>query len=715
MDMDGGVRPIFPKPSPVDQVGMEDIQAYESEPDQYMKDPLELSSTTTASFDVPSSFMVGNVQSLNSSRDDRKRPKEDDFTQFVYPTLPCDYSKSGGTPWCAVCGKLLKSWDQKCLDMFTTNMQFESTCTYSEALAYAIRFYIVPDNAPSKTICCQCCLQLEETLRIEMRLKEIRSDLNKLFSKTVQHLVMGTIGNVWKRSDNLSQIQLDSTSFPVTGYDEKDVKCSVEEDSDSPVPVKIRIMDPASINKSVTHSTHVTRKPETVLRSPLKFNTEFQKFAIPDMEKHLEKKSINAAVKVSYPKQTMPTVCTQKPVTNSESEVDPLALSNLLTEINQFDPQTSNSNASLNRTVIFKPNQSVHAPHVYKRIATKSTMSLQPADKPVKPLVVKTAGGMKIFITPSKIEKRVVQLFPSPVASQNTQGPRILSVRPIKPMPNSNGSCSSSAVLQNNSIQPSKSPSAECHKQRRKSQHVVRDDSVVGKSVVLKKLKHNLKEVQRHNKTEADEQVSDQEQKTQEKKRKKLKLVSQKVDLSSVLESVKAEGKGDTSAIETSKRPRRSAFQKASKRLEIIATYDKNPMKWISSNSKVTESEEELEEVESSNDLKLIEARVVLEKIPERKFEDKKDESVTSKDVSYINIRPEDTHEAVESVCSQIEQVILESPPEKCKRRTLKKGKTPSFKKSSSELFVCDLCKLDFLKLDELRNHIELDHFSPSY
>jgi hypothetical protein len=65
-------------------------------------------------------------------------------------------------------------------------------------------------------------------------------------------------------------------------------------------------------------------------------------------------------------------------------------------------------------------------------------------------------------------------------------------------------------------------------------------------------------------------------------------------------------------------------------------------------------------------------------------------------------------------VCNGIQKVVLESPPitstKRCTRSTLLR-----MDDTCSDMFICDICKLDFLKLDELRNHIEQDHFAPTY
>jgi len=211
----------------------------------------------------------------------------------------------------------------------------------------------------------------------------------------------------------------------------------------------------------------------------------------------------------------------------------------------------------------------------------------------------------------------------------------------------------------------------------------------------------------------------------------------------------------ETDEVECDAPMRRSAFKKASKRLQIIAKYDKSCKVLNEAEScakelaiikqKLLEEEEQSEEEleEPPNKIpKLKDFKIVLSDIMggKKKIEedDERDTSMSSQGSSAAKcsedctsftsadesqnseVFSQEAKSDVDSVCNQIEKVILESPPNNKNHKsqtTPQSTDMPPNKETSSlsDMFICDICKLDFIKLDELRNHIEQDHFAPTY
>lgn len=179
---------------------------------------------------------------------------------------------------------------------------------------------------------------------------------------------------------------------------------------------------------------------------------------------------------------------------------------------------------------------------------------------------------------------------------------------------------------------------------------------------------------------------------------------------------------------------RRGAFKQASQRLQIIANCGRY-LRHARNSHGVSDNELSCWRVDNEvagvdvpepaqKKLKLKKCQVLLMDVKQNV--ESKDQSCISndgaefgKDDSVLRVDEKDSSNPVKSdfdfVCTGIQKVVLESPPinsnESCSRST-----DPCIVDTScSDTLICDICKLDFLKLDELRNHIEQDHFAPTY
>ncbi|XP_059482437.1 uncharacterized protein LOC132200760 [Neocloeon triangulifer] len=698
--------------------------------------------------------------------------ESDGMKKFIFCGISERPETPNNEPWCIVCGSVLRNWDQKCPDMFQSRMQFDGGQLYFKTLEQAIRHSLSPDDTPTKAICCKCCLQMEETVRLELRLNDIKTELNKSFTKTVQHLMIGTIGKVWKQSHKKSRIRSselvedDSSTTESDSDDSPNGKCKIrvsetmsladqaKSSDESSTPAKIRIMDPASINKSFPSPPP---RPEPKQKSPkqdpfpFKMRTEHRKVSVKAMEKILLGTANTPEKKTPQPTDPIQTTSVQPNATEevrlssiSGNEMDPLSLSNLLSEIKDYDPSKSNAESIevqpdmsfLNGTVTAGPINT--APRLifqtpFANIAPKPAL---PGIQPYFPLATK-AKLVKIVQGP------LTNSLQNPLPVTAGPAPRILGGNRMRLIITKNGAkmvqtLPRNAVFSNGGKgSPTSSTidlqNGDSHKQKRKSTHVVRlensNAATRRTSVGVSLLKTTSdKKQEGPEAVEPPVKVADSHsilKKKPGRPRLHKRPRSQKVDLNSILSSVTASE--SESPVTDSGRIKRGAFQKASKRLEIIANYHQsqksfsNPKKWMSKMSKNAESgqsseEDSVEEVVVKKKLRLMEARVVLTNVMNKSSEEEKDVSMSSRDNSFS--KSQESEKAgksdVESVCNQIEKVILESPKTK-KKKGKKIKKVASEETLTSDIFVCDICKLDFVKLDELRNHIEQDHFAPSY
>lgn len=164
---------------------------------------------------------------------------------------------------------------------------------------------------------------------------------------------------------------------------------------------------------------------------------------------------------------------------------------------------------------------------------------------------------------------------------------------------------------------------------------------------------------------------------------------------------------------------RRGAFKQASERLHIIANYRKYQRSPHRPNG-VLKNEQPAVAGPAKKRLNLKECQIVLMDVMTTKMQNLEDESCISNDGAAII-----TENAVlrldkgvksdfDFVCNGIQKVVLESPPINLNKR----GSRSTFLRmddTCNDMFDCDICNLDFLKLDDLRNHIEQDHFAPTY
>jgi hypothetical protein len=158
---------------------------------------------------------------------------------------------------------------------------------------------------------------------------------------------------------------------------------------------------------------------------------------------------------------------------------------------------------------------------------------------------------------------------------------------------------------------------------------------------------------------------------------------------------------------------RRGAFKQASERLQIIANHSKYQR---GHNGVVNTGLGLAVYGPTQKKLKLKKGEIVLTNNSMPNLDDGVAINIENNAVLRVvkGEKNNSTKSDFDIVCSGIQKVALESPPinstKRCTRST-----SLRMDDTCSDLFICDICKLDFLKLDELRNHIEQDHFAPTY
>jgi hypothetical protein len=153
---------------------------------------------------------------------------------------------------------------------------------------------------------------------------------------------------------------------------------------------------------------------------------------------------------------------------------------------------------------------------------------------------------------------------------------------------------------------------------------------------------------------------------------------------------------------------RRGAFKQASERLQIIANHSKYQR---GSNGAVKTEQGLAVSGPTQKGLKLKKNEILLmPNLDDGVAINRENNASMVKGEKGISVRSD-----FDFVCNGIQKVALESPPINSTKRCTRSTSLRMDETSCSDLLICDICKLDFLKLDELRNHIEQDQFAPTY